>query len=123
MAEFRLPKNSRPQKSGKVHKAEGAAAVKKFKVYRYDPDSGQTPRYDNFEIDTDACGPMVLDGLSLAVRDGERVALVGPSGAGKSTGGALLQGQLVPSSGRVVVGGVDASADPAAARARLAVVE
>jgi ABC-type transport system involved in cytochrome bd biosynthesis fused ATPase/permease subunit len=68
-------------------------------------------------------GPMVLDGLSLAVRDGERVALVGPSGAGKSTVGALLQGHLVPSSGRVFVGGVDASADPAAARARLAVVE
>lgn len=51
------------------------------------------------------------------------MALVGPSGAGKSTVGALLQGHLVPSSGRVFVGGVDASADPAAARAHLAVVE
>ena len=63
MAEFRLPKNSRPQKSGNVHKAEGAAAVKKFKVYRYDPDSGQNPRFDTFEIDTEKCGPMVLDAL------------------------------------------------------------
>ena len=68
-------------------------------------------------------GPTVLTHLFLAVREGERVALVGPSGAGKSTVGALLQGHLVPSSGRVFVGGVDASADPAAARARLAVVE
>jgi succinate dehydrogenase / fumarate reductase iron-sulfur subunit len=63
MAQFVLPKNSRPQKTGKVHKAEGAAAAKKFKVYRYDPDSGQNPRFDTFEIDTEKCGPMVLDAL------------------------------------------------------------
>jgi succinate dehydrogenase / fumarate reductase iron-sulfur subunit len=63
MAEFRLPKNSRPQKTGKVHQAKGAAAVKKFKVYRYDPDSGENPRFDTFEIDTEKCGPMVLDAL------------------------------------------------------------
>ena len=63
MAEFRLPKNSRPQKTGKTHKAEGAAAVKTFRVYRYDPDSGQNPRFDTFEIDTEKCGPMVLDAL------------------------------------------------------------
>src|SRR3546814_5846765 len=31
MAQFVLPKNSRPQKTGTVHKAEGATAVKKFK--------------------------------------------------------------------------------------------
>ena len=63
MAEFRLPKNSRPQKTGKVHTAESAAAVKTFKVYRYDPDSGQNPRFDTFEIDPEKCGPMVLDAL------------------------------------------------------------
>ena len=63
MAEFRLPKNSRPQKGGQTHKAEGATKVRKFKVYRYDPDSGQNPRFDTFEIDTEKCGPMVLDAL------------------------------------------------------------
>ncbi|WP_428678943.1 succinate dehydrogenase iron-sulfur subunit [Sphingopyxis sp.] len=63
MAEFRLPKNSRPQKGGQVHKADGATNVKKFKVYRYNPDSGQNPHFDTFEIDTDKCGPMVLDAL------------------------------------------------------------
>ncbi len=68
-------------------------------------------------------GPTVLAHLFLSVRDGERVALVGPSGAGKSTVGALFQGHLAPSSGRVFVGGVDAAADPSGARARLAVVE
>ena len=37
------------------HKAEGASNVKKFKVYRYNPDSGQNPHFDTFEIDTDKC--------------------------------------------------------------------
>ena len=63
MAEFFLPKNSKITKNGAVHKADGAANVKSFKVYRYDPDSGKNPRYDTFEIDLDECGPMVLDAL------------------------------------------------------------
>jgi succinate dehydrogenase / fumarate reductase iron-sulfur subunit len=64
MAEFRLPKNSRIKKQGKVHKAAtGATNVKRFKVYRYDPDAGENPRYDTFEVDLDTCGPMVLDAL------------------------------------------------------------
>lgn len=64
MAEFRLPKNSRISTKGREHKADpGAKNVKKFKIYRYDPDAGQNPRYDTFEIDLDECGPMVLDAL------------------------------------------------------------
>ena len=41
----------------------GGSNVKKFKIYRFDPDSGENPRYDTFEIDLDDCGPMVLDAL------------------------------------------------------------
>jgi succinate dehydrogenase / fumarate reductase iron-sulfur subunit len=63
MATFTLPANSKINGKGHVHKAEGATHVKKFTVYRYDPDSGENPRYDTFEIDLDACGPMVLDAL------------------------------------------------------------
>ena len=64
MAEFRLPKNSRISTKGREHKADpGAKNVKKFKIYRYDPDAGENPRYDTFEIDLDECGPMVLDAL------------------------------------------------------------
>src|SRR3546814_11627927 len=63
MAKFTLPKNSVIRK-GKEHKASGdAARVKRFKIYRYDPDTGEKPRYDVFEIDLDDCGPMVLDAL------------------------------------------------------------
>jgi succinate dehydrogenase / fumarate reductase iron-sulfur subunit len=63
MVEFALPANSRVQ-PGKAHKAAaGAKNVKVFKIYRYDPDSGSNPRLDSYEIDLDACGPMVLDAL------------------------------------------------------------
>ena len=63
MAEFRLPPNSRITK-GKVFKApEGARNVRSFVVYRYDPDSGENPRLDTYEVDMDGCGPMVLDAL------------------------------------------------------------
>ncbi|MEC9067010.1 MAG: succinate dehydrogenase iron-sulfur subunit [Pseudomonadota bacterium] len=63
MATFTLPKNSKISRKGNVHRAEGAARVQKFRIYRYDPDSGENPRYDTFEIDLDDCGPMVLDAL------------------------------------------------------------
>jgi len=66
MATFTLPKNSKIKSGGKVHKADketGGGRVKSFKVYRYDPDSGENPRYDKFELNLDECGPMVLDAL------------------------------------------------------------
>jgi succinate dehydrogenase / fumarate reductase, iron-sulfur subunit len=63
MAEFKLPANSTIS-SGKTYKAEPEAKnVKAFKIYRWDPDSGENPRSDTFEIDLDKCGPMVLDAL------------------------------------------------------------
>lgn len=63
MANFRLPKNSRIGK-GKHHAAPaGAKNVKTFRIYRWDPDSGENPRIDSYEIDLDQCGPMVLDAV------------------------------------------------------------
>ena len=47
------------------------------------------------------------DGLSLAVRAGERVGIVGPSGSGKSTVARLLLRFYDPDQGRVLVGGRD----------------
>jgi ATP-binding cassette subfamily B protein len=64
-----------------------------------------------------------LNDFDLAVRPGERVALVGPSGAGKSTVFRLLLRFYDPQGGRVVVDGVDVrEADPAEVRARIALV-
>ena len=63
MAEFTLPKNSKVQ-PGKTHPAPaGAKRIKKFRVYRYDPDTKENPRIDTYEVDLDTCGPMVLDAL------------------------------------------------------------
>jgi succinate dehydrogenase / fumarate reductase iron-sulfur subunit len=63
MVEFTLPKNSRVEK-GKTFKApDGTSNVKTFQVYRWDPDAADNPRIDSYEIDLDACGPMVLDAL------------------------------------------------------------
>ncbi len=63
MVELVLPKNSRVQK-GRHHPApEGATRVKTFRVYRYDPEGETNPTWDTYEVDVDACGPMVLDVL------------------------------------------------------------
>ncbi len=64
MAEFSLPANSKVRKDGRIFKAPaGAKNVRVFKVYRFDPDLGENPRLDSYEVDMDACGPMVLDAL------------------------------------------------------------
>jgi succinate dehydrogenase / fumarate reductase iron-sulfur subunit len=63
MAEFLLPPDSRV-KSGKSFKAPaGVSNIRRFMIYRYDPDSGENPRLDTYEVDMDTCGPMVLDAL------------------------------------------------------------
>ncbi len=54
-------------------------------------------------------GKPIVHGVSLHVHEGEVLALLGPNGAGKSTLLALLAGDLVPGSGRVLLGGVPVS--------------
>jgi ATP-binding cassette subfamily B protein len=64
-----------------------------------------------------------LHGFRLAVRPGERVALVGPSGAGKTTVFRLLLRFFDPQAGVVRLDGVDLrDVDPAEARSRIALV-
>ncbi|WCL54021.1 succinate dehydrogenase iron-sulfur subunit [Gimibacter soli] len=63
MAEFSLPANSKIGKGKTVKAADGAKNIRKFSVYRWNPDDGENPRMDTFEVDMDSCGPMVLDAL------------------------------------------------------------
>jgi len=64
-----------------------------------------------------------LDDFDLDIAPGENVAFVGPSGAGKSTVFQLLLRFWEPTSGRILVDGVDiARADPSAVRARIGLV-
>ena len=63
MAELRLPANSRIRKGTDHPAPEGAKRPRTFRVYRWDPDSGETPRVDGYTVDLDDCGPMVLDAV------------------------------------------------------------
>jgi ABC-2 type transport system ATP-binding protein len=57
-----------------------------------------------------------VDGLDLRVRAGEFYALVGPNGAGKTTTLRMVAGLLVPDVGAISVAGIDALAEPIAAK-------
>ena len=52
-------------------------------------------------------GKTALDGISLDIEKGSFVAVVGMNGSGKSTLAKCFNGLLVPSAGRVIVGGFD----------------
>jgi ABC-2 type transport system ATP-binding protein len=57
-----------------------------------------------------------VDGLDLAVRAGELYALLGPNGAGKTTTLRMIAGLMRPDAGAIHVTGIDALADPVAAK-------
>lgn len=67
MAEFKLPKNS-VVKPGKTVRSETSGRIKIINVYRWSPDKGENPSLDRYEVDIDACGPMVLDAI-LYIKD------------------------------------------------------
>ncbi len=62
---------------------------------------------------------LAVAGFDLTLPAGASVALVGRNGAGKSTTLKVLAGVLPPTSGVVVVGGVDAVRDPSGAKFRV----
>ena len=61
-----------------------------------------------------------VDALDLTIRAGEFYALLGPNGAGKTTTLRMVVGLLKPDAGSVSVLGVDALADPVAAKRLMA---
>jgi ABC-2 type transport system ATP-binding protein len=67
---------------------------------------GLTKRFDR----------LAVDALDLSVRRGEFYALLGPNGAGKTTTLRMVAGLLRPDAGSVHVAGIDALADPVAAK-------
>jgi len=71
---------------------------------------GLTKRFDR----------LAVDALDLTVRAGEFYALVGPNGAGKTTTLRMVAGLARPDAGTVEVFGIDALADPVAAKQAMA---
>jgi ABC-2 type transport system ATP-binding protein len=67
---------------------------------------GLTKRFDR----------LAVDALDLSIRRGEFYALLGPNGAGKTTTLRMVAGLLQPDAGTVHVAGIDALADPVAAK-------
>lgn len=63
MAQFTLPANSKIGEGRSFDAATGATRSKTFRIYRWDPDSGENPRVDTYHINLDDCGPMVLDAI------------------------------------------------------------
>lgn len=65
---------------------------------------------------------LVLKGVDFSLAAGERVALFGPNGAGKTTLMRILATVSSPSSGSVLVDGIDPLDEPLEARRRIGVV-
>jgi succinate dehydrogenase / fumarate reductase iron-sulfur subunit len=63
MVQLTLPPNSKIAQGRRHKPPAGAKRTRTFRIYRYDPDSGENPRWDTYEVDLDSCGPMVLDAL------------------------------------------------------------
>ena len=62
----------------------------------------------HFSYDTEAEKPVeVLKGIDLTIKEGELVAVLGHNGSGKSTLAKHLNAILVPTSGKVLVDGID----------------
>lgn len=63
-----------------------------------------------------------VDGVGFDVQAGEVFGLLGPNGAGKTTTVGILTTRVRATSGKAAIGGVDVTADPVAARRKVAVV-
>lgn len=63
-----------------------------------------------------------IDGLSIAISEGELFGLLGPNGAGKTTTMEILTGQLAPDRGEVTVLDVDPVEHPTAVRERVGIL-
>jgi ABC-2 type transport system ATP-binding protein len=65
---------------------------------------------------------VAVDGIDLAVHEGELYGLLGPNGAGKTTTISICTTRVLPTAGSVRIAGVDVVASPAIARRSMGIV-
>ncbi|ETS87179.1 hypothetical protein PFICI_01007 [Pestalotiopsis fici W106-1] len=66
-------------------------------------------------------GTHAVEDVSLGLREGEILALLGPNGAGKTTSINMIRGDMSPSSGSILLEGVDVQKNKRQAQAHLGV--
>jgi len=71
----------------------------------------------------DYSGQKVIDGLDLAVESGELFGFLGPNGAGKTTSIRILTTLTKPTSGHVLINGIDVARDPARVKSEFGIVQ
>ncbi len=87
------------------------------------PEPGDGVRFDDVSFTYPGGTAPALDGVSLHVPPGSKLAIVGENGSGKTTLIKLLAGLYVPTRGRVLVDGLDVAAwDAATLRRRIGVI-
>jgi ABC-type multidrug transport system fused ATPase/permease subunit len=59
---------------------------------------------------SNVAGAPALRGINVSIAKGETIALVGPSGSGKTTFAMLITGLFRPTSGRILIDGIDVDA-------------
>ncbi|MGN7612703.1 ABC transporter ATP-binding protein [Magnetococcales bacterium HHB-1] len=65
-------------------------------------------------------GPIeALNGINLNIRRGEVTGFLGPNGAGKTTAMRILSGLLTPTTGNVLIDGINMLDDPVAAKYKI----
>lgn len=111
MADFRLPPASRVR-PGNRYTETGGTRMRHVHVYRWNPDNGDNPQLDCYEIDLDRCGPMVLDALiyiknrldpTLAFRRSCREGICGSCAMNVNGANTLSCTQAIPENGDVHV--------------------
>ena len=74
-------------------------------------------------LNKDYSGKKVVDGLDLEIERGELFGFLGPNGAGKTTTIRILTTLTKPSSGQVLINGIDVAKDPAKVKSEFGIVQ